>query len=298
VNKERFNELIRDYSQLDSQQKDLENLTNEFPYSQPVRMLNVKSSSGLSKKEYQQRIALAAFYTTDRNVLRSLIEKGKVPSDFGERPARPIKELVTVEKKQVTATVKQQRPKIKAQPSKPVITESKEVDGKQLRDEVLVNLEILQQTKATFLKQENLEDATIKKVEKKAAKKIATVNKSPKKPAAKSVEKPVAKPVAVTPTTKAKKVTKSPRSKKDELIDKFIADSPSITRGKAVKENQSDLSKTSSELKEDLVSENLAIIFAKQGKASKAIEIYKKLIWKFPQKKASFAARIEELNKK
>ena len=89
-----------------------------------------------------------------------------------------------------------------------------------------------------------------------------------------------------------------PKTKKNDLIDKFIADAPSITPGKAVKENQSDLSKASSELKEDLVSENLAIIFAKQGKASKAIEIYKKLIWKFPQKKASFAARIEELKKK
>jgi len=44
------------------------------------------------------------------------------------------------------------------------------------------------------------------------------------------------------------------------------------------------------------VSENLAQILLSQGKKQKAIEIYKKLIWKFPQKKAYFAARIEELN--
>jgi ABC-type Zn uptake system ZnuABC Zn-binding protein ZnuA len=36
----------------------------------------------------------------------------------------------------------------------------------------------------------------------------------------------------------------------------------------------------------------------KQGKHEKAIDIYKKLIWKFPQKKAYFATQIEELKKK
>ena len=280
MNKEHFNNLVKDYSHLESQYKDLENLISEFPYSHPVRMLNVKSSSNLSKKEYHQRIALAAFYTTDRNVLRSLIEKGKVPSDLGARPVKPVR-------KQIKSTEKQQKPKIKAPPSKPVTTDREPIDAKHLRDEVLVNLEILQRTKASFRKLVDLDDPGKKPVKKKAAIKNTSVKRK--------AIKPVAKP-AITAT--ADKSMKAGKDKKNELIDKFIADEPSITPGKAVKENQSDLSKTSSELKEDLVSENLAIIFAKQGKTNKAIEIYKKLIWKFPQKKASFAARIEELKKK
>jgi hypothetical protein len=44
--------------------------------------------------------------------------------------------------------------------------------------------------------------------------------------------------------------------------------------------------------------ENLASIMIKQGKHETAIDIYKKLIWKFPQKKAYFATQIEELKKK
>ena len=283
MNKEHFNKLVKDYSHLESQHKDLEILTMKFPYSQPVRMLNAKSSSNLAKKEYQQRIRLAAFYATDRNILRSLIEKGKVPSDFGDKRVKPVKQ-------QIKVAEKQQKPKTKARPSKPIIAARKPVDGKHLRDEVLVNLEILQQTKAQFLKLVDIDDASKKKAKKTATKKTAAVKETP-------IE-PVAKPVVAAPTNKTEKDSKSPKAKKNELIDKFIADEPRITPGKALKENQSDLSKTSSELKEDLVSENLAIIFAKQGKASKAIEIYKKLIWKFPQKKASFAARIEELKKK
>jgi len=56
-----------------------------------------------------------------------------------------------------------------------------------------------------------------------------------------------------------------------------------------------DLSQKSIEFNDDLVSENLASILIKQGKNDKAIDIYKKLIWKFPQKKTYFAALIDEL---
>ena len=52
------------------------------------------------------------------------------------------------------------------------------------------------------------------------------------------------------------------------------------------------------EFGDQLVSENLAKILAKQGKTEKAIDIYKKLVWKFPQKKAYFASQIESLKEK
>ena len=61
--------------------------------------------------------------------------------------------------------------------------------------------------------------------------------------------------------------------------------------------NKEDLSTLSTTLGDDLVSENLANILIKQGKVNDAIDIYNKLIWKFPQKQAYFAACIEELKK-
>jgi len=48
---------------------------------------------------------------------------------------------------------------------------------------------------------------------------------------------------------------------------------------------------------EVLVSESLAEVHMKQGKFDKAIEIYKKLSLQNPQKKAYFAAKIDNLNK-
>ena len=67
--------------------------------------------------------------------------------------------------------------------------------------------------------------------------------------------------------------------------------------GKSADEINKDLSERSTRFGDDLVSENLAIILLRQGKKDRAIDIYKKLIWKLPQKKAYFAARIEDIKK-
>jgi hypothetical protein len=60
---------------------------------------------------------------------------------------------------------------------------------------------------------------------------------------------------------------------------------------------QGDLTEKNNGYNENIISETLAHILIKQGKKEKAIDILKKLIWKFPQKKAYFAAQIEELKK-
>ncbi|HNG42094.1 MAG TPA: tetratricopeptide repeat protein, partial [Cyclobacteriaceae bacterium] len=51
------------------------------------------------------------------------------------------------------------------------------------------------------------------------------------------------------------------------------------------------------EFADNVISETLVEILIRQGKKEKAIEVLKKLIWKFPQKKTYFAAQIEDLKK-
>jgi hypothetical protein len=58
---------------------------------------------------------------------------------------------------------------------------------------------------------------------------------------------------------------------------------------------QEDLSKPSTVLKMELVSEPYAKLLVKQGKISKAIEIYEKLMVKFPNKNSYFAKLIKDL---
>lgn len=85
----------------------------------------------------------------------------------------------------------------------------------------------------------------------------------------------------------------------NELIDRFINSNQEgrlqlqSTDKEASEDN--DLSLDSVHVSDDLITENLADIYRRQGKKEKAIEIYHKLIWKFPHKKAYFAEIIENL---
>lgn len=93
---------------------------------------------------------------------------------------------------------------------------------------------------------------------------------------------------------------KMKKEDQEKLIEKFIESEPKIKSVRSSKEmsGKKDLSLPSVKFRDDLISESLANIMIKQGKLEKAIDIYKKLIWKFPQKKAYFATQIEELKKK
>ncbi len=90
-------------------------------------------------------------------------------------------------------------------------------------------------------------------------------------------------------------------SKKDQIkiIEDFIRKAPRLSvEARNLPEDgedQEDLAEKSQKITDDLLSENLAQIMIKQQKIDKAIEIYRKLIWKFPQKKTYFADQIAKL---
>jgi hypothetical protein len=83
-----------------------------------------------------------------------------------------------------------------------------------------------------------------------------------------------------------------------EIIENFIKSQPRISslRGDEGATPEKDLSEKSSSLSTKVVSESLAKIMVKQGKIEKAVAIYQELICKYPEKKAYFAGKIDELN--
>ena len=99
---------------------------------------------------------------------------------------------------------------------------------------------------------------------------------------------------------KEKKHTKKDEKKlsKAEIIDKFIAENPSISRPKQEFFNPISAAQESVIDQENIVSETLAMIYEKQGYYVKAISIYEKLKLKYPEKSIIFAVQIKTLKNK
>lgn len=87
-------------------------------------------------------------------------------------------------------------------------------------------------------------------------------------------------------------------SKTAAVIERFIREEPQIQPPSADHLNNENKARKSSEEQFDLVTETLANIYVSQAMHVKAIEVYKKLILKNPEKKSYFADRIKELEEK
>ncbi len=137
---------------------------------------------------------------------------------------------------------------------------------------------------------------TIARLEKEKVQPLADEKETPTDSQPKEVDSLIEE---IKSTKKKIKPEGAKQKEQIEIIDQFIKTQPTIPRPKptATVTPDNDLAEPSAQFGENIVSETLVEILLKQGKKEKAIEALKKLIWKFPQKKAYFAAQIEELRK-
>lgn len=84
------------------------------------------------------------------------------------------------------------------------------------------------------------------------------------------------------------------RDIQSQLIDKFIESNPKIIKSEEPP-LQGDLSIAHSSTTNGIMSETLAKIYIKQQYYSRAIDIYRKLCLKYPEKSIYFAAQISEI---
>lgn len=255
-------------------------LQNQYPYSQLIHNLLARASRDNNLDSQESHLHLSAVYATDRSVLKSVMNAPR--KDRAEAVEAPTQE---------PALQAQQASSPSTSASTP--TAHPEISEHFLED-LAFDLNRLKELKHNF---ETLFP------EQDSGGSAPTPKKRTGKSASSATEEK-AKPVELIDEIKnSKKKIKpeSPRQKEQlEIIDEFIKSKPTISKGKTAVQPAAptaDLAESSVIFTENIVSETLVDLLLKQGKKDKAVEVLKKLIWKFPQKKAYFAAQIEELKK-
>lgn len=322
VKKNQLNTLLSHYSGSSLQEaEEVYALTKEFPYSQVLHSMAARSARDHNLKNSQSILQLAAVHSTDRSVLKEIMSGDYTPVEKSQSIVAEVtskKESPSLSQQQVTDTI-DYADELMADLKRlkelkhnfEVMYMDKEgaaITARPKQDEQKTETLKSQEVKAELPEKEKTREDKPKKKVRKTSKRQRLIALTKELEASEKLEKKKSakKNIDMDPLIHEIKATKKkikPENEKTkeqiELINQYIKTKPIITPTKAIDQEDLDLASTlkSGEFGDNIISETLAEILIRQGKKDKAIEVYKKLIWKFPQKKAYFAAQIDDLRK-
>ena len=291
MNTSRYISLLANPQSMDSStEQDLKEIINQYPYFQSARALQLKGLKNEHSHLYNNALKVTAAYTTDRDILFDFITSETFTQDH-------ISEII--------------------------LQQSEAVKGMEVVHENVtehISLEINEQIKSELKKAEAILDPAL--FEKKAAEIHITV---PEADAIKEeveeihIDAPIpfekkdthsfgewlkltkAKPIERS--TEKEKITEKGSTdsqkkiqRKFELIEKFIQDRPKL-EPKTLPTKNSNLAKPYTKASDTLMTETLAKVYLQQKNYKKAIQAYKILILKNPEKSGFFADQIRAIEK-
>jgi hypothetical protein len=282
------------------QTKQLEDVLEEYPYFQAARALQLKGLRNLNSFKYNNALRKTAAYSADRDVLFDFITS----NDFLQNSiANSISGKTTTNKKQ-DATLDDL---VDVEIPKPIIEKSKDQplpqdvdDADQILDPKLFKSKDPEVDKAIQVAKEKAkkelelgQPLPFTKNEKHSFSEwlqltaLKTIDRNPQKfDTNDTMEGDIDFPLE-------KEVLKK---KKFELIDRFIENNPKIvptTRSTS----KVDMTGSIKLDKDELMTETLAKVYLEQKKYKKAIQAYKILSLKYPEKSGFFADRIKAAQK-
>ncbi|WP_372916624.1 hypothetical protein [Salegentibacter sp.] len=259
----------------EAQTRALESILAEAPYFQTARALRLKGLKEHNALSYNSALKKTAAYTTDRSVLFDFITS----EEFNQN--------------RIAKQIKDQEENLK----NIVVYEAQEVFG---RRSIAIDEAIkMKQSESERVMDPDLFEKAVPKQEEKeketsAQEKLGIgspleFNPSESHSFSEWLKLTTAKPVREQEKTSAE------ITRKYELIDEFISKSPKIKPGKSPKKsNLADRNTTSPEA---LMTETLAKVYLEQKNYIKAIQAYKILILKNPEKSGFFADQIRAIEK-
>ena len=313
MDKTQFLQTLEHYATTSLEEaQEIASLRTKYPYSQLLQTLAARTSKDHGLQNQQRDLQVAAVYAADRTLLKDIITL---------HPEEPVQQVVSKHvdaHQQVAATIDsvdmadvimddlERLSRLKGtfehlfmdypKPGRPErkVAATHDQEEKQVgaEHEVSVKQEVT-------AKQESTAKSKKERIIEMARALNTTTEATPKKKRDKDGN-PVDELIAEIQNSKVEIVPENETQKQQiEIINQFIRVQPSISNPRDRAPSAiADLNPVKSgEFGDNIVSETLVEILVKQGKKDKAIEVLKKLIWKYPQKKAYFASQIEDLKK-
>jgi hypothetical protein len=271
-----------------SQTRELEDIIEEYPYFQAARALHLKGLKNLDSYKYNNALKVTAAHTADRDVLFDYItSKEFIQNNIADTIAGRGAKL---EDQEAVSEEIQPNPNAAS-----MLTETEEAALPQnLGDaEQILNPELFESRKPEVVpEKEDEETEETKETDLQLGKPL---------PFTKKEKHSFTEWLQLTskgeePENSQEDVMEElERKKKFELLDKFIANNPKIVP----KENNPKVNiKESTKINQnELMTETLAKVYLEQKKYKKAIQAFKILSLKYPEKSGFFADQIQAVKK-
>lgn len=327
MNKEIFNQLIKEPSKVNPKYKDeLKQLLETFPYAANIRLLYLSSLLNGEDVLFEEELKKTAAYISDRRILKKLIDrvdtkdyyfiqdpkaeskkpdkkltlsKQSVDPDENKIPVAPkeqsVKKIKENEKKDsTTSEIPNKVEIIEGNTEKEKNPSTTQIPTGQVDE---LNKLIVSSAIDASLSLE-IEDASNKlklDEEKKQKVKENTLSKTTAADGPKTFLEWINGTKAEEQKVDQKKAERIEfRKKAETLIDQFIENQPKI-KPKVAFYSPENMAQKSIEDSKEIVTETLAKVYAAQGNTEKAKSIYKQLILNNPEKKSYFASLLKEL---
>ena len=258
----------------------LSEIVEKYPFFQTARALHLKSLKKSNSLLYNDALKLTAAYTADRNILFEYITsnffiQNEISDTIQKQEDSYLKLEVTTEdiSEQVSKEIDQQ-----------LKTELKKADA-------ILNPDLFHRS------EKSVEKLTKNEIIKSDLEKNNPLDftKEDSHSFSEWLKLTTAKPI-VREENKNLSNSKKPNS---DLINKFIQENPKLKPSKSIVkyDNKENLSSQITYTSEALMTETLAKVYLQQNNYQKALQAYKILSLKYPEKSGFFADQIRAINK-
>jgi hypothetical protein len=309
MNKASYIELLREPKRVtQSQTEDLKTVMEAFPYFQSARALYLKGLKNTESFKYNQALKTTAAYTTDRSILFDFItsenfQQNEISQYIKQNTSHVLdlevasEDISASKKVSIDAMLKQHLENTKK-------TLDPELFQPKIKIKEVANFDLDTSEKP-------LEKTELSKQKSQSAEQVLNLGKpldfdkeethSFNEWLSLTCFKPIDREEKKTKNTSEeskekenKESTELTKAKKFALIERFIAKNPKL-EAKRTSASKHNIAKAQMIHPEALMTETLARIYVEQKNYTKAIQSYKILILKYPEKSGFFADQIKAI---